>query len=85
MTKKPTAAETYRTRLAAALEPRGAKRQVTTAAGGPIHASTLYDVLQGRTTPSIDLAEAIAQAAGVDLWELLAPEDVVTREKRRRK
>lgn len=80
-----TAFEIYRAALSARLEPRGAKRQITLPVNPDgVHASTLYSVLEGRKTPSLELAERLAKLAGVELWELLAPPDVVSREKKRR-
>lgn len=77
-----TAKDTFREQLAAALEAHGAKLAVTRDHG--ISQGYLYDILAGRKTPSLERAERLAHAAGLELWQLLAPPDVVERERKRR-
>lgn len=78
------ATETYRERLAATIAAKfGSNLQFLKASG--IHPSTLYNYLEGRRTPTLDMAERLANEAGVELWELLAPADVAERERKRAK
>lgn len=79
-----TATETYRERLAAAIADKyGSHLQFLKASG--VYPSTLYHYLEGRRTPTLDMAERLANEAGAELWELLAPADVVERERKRAK
>lgn len=77
------AKDTFRERLAAAIGEAGKSKQQTAADAGTYEAG-LYRVLNGKLCPSLDYAERLAAAAGVELWELLAPADVVARARRRK-
>lgn len=49
-----------------------------------VHYVTVSRVLSGKVNPSVEICIAIAQAADVELWELIAPAEVVERERKRR-
>ncbi len=83
MTMTKTARDLFRERLPAAIEAKYPSvlqyRQQESISGG-----TLYPILKGEKNVSLDTAERLAQAADVELWELIAPAEVVERERKRR-
>ncbi len=79
-----SAQDTYRERLASQIESAGLSQSEVARRAGTYHPN-VSRVLSGEQDATITFAGRLAAAAGVELWELLAPADVVERERKRRK
>lgn len=74
MKAKTKAAEALRTNLRVLAERAKQDRDLTSRGNGQFTPKTLNNVVNGRHAPTLETLQKIADAFGIEVWQLLLPE-----------